>query len=52
MTAFNGWVHDRFGTAWMLHAEALFAIACVVLALVVLRKINLACMRNAGTLQP
>ena len=23
MTASDGWVHDRFGTAWMLHSEAL-----------------------------
>lgn len=40
MTASNGWVHDRFGTAWMLHSEALVAIVCVALALVVLRQIN------------
>ena len=26
MTASDGWVHDRFGTAWMLHSEALIAI--------------------------
>jgi MFS transporter, PAT family, beta-lactamase induction signal transducer AmpG len=42
MTAMNGWVHDRFGTAWMLHSEALLGIGCVVLALVVLRQINAA----------
>ena len=40
MTAANGWVHDRFGTAWMLHFEALIAIACIILALAVLRWIN------------
>jgi predicted 3-demethylubiquinone-9 3-methyltransferase (glyoxalase superfamily) len=40
MTASNGWVHDRFGTAWMLHSEALLAIACVFVALAVLRWIN------------
>ena len=40
MTAANGWVHDRFGTAWMLHIEALIAIACIILALAVLRWIN------------
>jgi hypothetical protein len=39
MTATNGWVHDRFGTAWMLHWEAL---ASVAIALVVLWKINAA----------
>jgi hypothetical protein len=36
----DGWVHDRFGTAWMLHSEALIAIICIVLGLVVLRWIN------------
>ena len=40
MTASNGWVHDRFGTASMLHSEALVAIFCIVLALAVLRWIN------------
>lgn len=40
MTASNGWIHDRFGTAWMLHWEALVAIVCIALALVVLRWIN------------
>jgi predicted MFS family arabinose efflux permease len=40
MTALDGWVHDRFGAAWMLYTEALVAIVCVVLALFVLRKIN------------
>jgi PAT family beta-lactamase induction signal transducer AmpG len=40
MTASDGWVHDRFGTAWMLHSEALIAILCIVLGLAVLRWIN------------
>jgi predicted 3-demethylubiquinone-9 3-methyltransferase (glyoxalase superfamily) len=40
MTAADGWVHDRFGTAWMLHAEALIAIVCILLALAVLQRIN------------
>src|SRR5256714_1876273 len=40
MTASDGWVHDRFGTAWMLHSEALIAIICIVIALAVLRWIN------------
>src|SRR5438552_248954 len=40
MTASDGWVHDRFGTAWMLHSDALIAIICIVLALAVLRWIN------------
>jgi hypothetical protein len=26
MTAVNGWVHDRFGTGWMLQTDALSAI--------------------------
>lgn len=46
MTALNGWVHDRFGTAWMLHLEALLGIGCVVIALVVLGRINAARPRN------
>jgi MFS transporter, PAT family, beta-lactamase induction signal transducer AmpG len=46
MTALDGWVHDRFGTAWMLHSEALLGIGCVVVALVVLRQINPARTRN------
>jgi len=40
MTASDGWVHDRYGTAWMLHSEALIAIVCIVLALAVLQWIN------------
>jgi len=40
MTASDGWVHDRYGTAWMLYYEALIAIVCIVLALAVLRWIN------------
>jgi MFS family permease len=40
MTASDGWVHDRFGTAWMLHSEALIAIICIVFGLTVLRWIN------------
>ena len=40
MTALNGWVHDRFGTAWMLAAEALAGLVCIALALFVLRLIN------------
>jgi PAT family beta-lactamase induction signal transducer AmpG len=40
MTASDGWVHDRFGTAWMLHSEALIAIVCMVLALAALRWIK------------
>jgi len=40
MTASDGWVHDRFGTAWMLHSEALVAIVCIVIALAILRSIH------------
>jgi PAT family beta-lactamase induction signal transducer AmpG len=29
MTAFNGWVHDRFGKIWMLNGEALPALVCI-----------------------
>jgi MFS family permease len=47
MTALNGWVHDRFGTAWMLHSEALLGIACVIVALVILRKISITDFRKS-----
>ena len=40
MTAIDGWLHDRFGTAWMLHGEAIAGVVFVVLALLVLQKIK------------
>jgi MFS transporter, PAT family, beta-lactamase induction signal transducer AmpG len=40
MTALNGWVHDRFGTAWMLQCDALSGAICIVIALLVLQKIK------------
>jgi MFS family permease len=40
MTALNGYVHDKYGTSWMLMGEALAAIVCVVIGLVVLRAIQ------------
>jgi len=40
MTAVDGWVHDRFGTGWMLQTDTLSAIVFVVVALFVLHKIN------------
>ena len=40
MTALDGWVHDRFGTGWMLIAEAIAGVVCVALALLVLQKIG------------
>ena len=33
MTSFDGWAHDRFGTAGMLWMEALAGILCVLLGL-------------------
>jgi MFS transporter, PAT family, beta-lactamase induction signal transducer AmpG len=42
MTAIDGWVHDRFSTAWMLHTDALSGVICIVFALVVFQKINAA----------
>jgi predicted 3-demethylubiquinone-9 3-methyltransferase (glyoxalase superfamily) len=42
MTALDGWVHDRFGTGWMLQTDALSAIVFVVVSLFVLQKINAA----------
>ena len=38
----DGWVHDRFGTGWMLQTDALSAILFVVVALFVPHKINAA----------
>ena len=52
MTAFNGWVHDRFGTAWMLQAEALAALFCIVIALLVLQMIKSSPARISSALQP
>ncbi|HEX4630066.1 MAG TPA: MFS transporter [Chthoniobacterales bacterium] len=40
MTALNGYVHDKYGPSWMLMGEALAAIVCVILGLIVLRKIQ------------
>ena len=42
MAAITGWVHDRFGTGWMLQTDALSAILFIVVALFVLHKINTA----------
>lgn len=39
MTALNGYVHDRFGTGWMLMNEALLAIVCISAGLLILRAI-------------
>jgi hypothetical protein len=39
-------VHDRFGTGWMLQADALSAIVFVVVPLFVLQKINAARARE------
>lgn len=48
MTALNGYVHDRYGTSWMLLNEALAAIACVILGILVLRAI----LNRARDLRP
>jgi PAT family beta-lactamase induction signal transducer AmpG len=42
MTTLDGWVHDRFGSAWMLHTDALTGIVCIVIGLFVLQKIRAA----------
>jgi len=52
MTAFDGWVHDRLGTAWMLQAEALAALIFIVIALLVLRVINGGQSLTSGVLLP
>jgi MFS transporter, PAT family, beta-lactamase induction signal transducer AmpG len=40
MTAFDGWVHDRLGGAWMLNGEALLALVFVAGGLIALQLIN------------
>jgi PAT family beta-lactamase induction signal transducer AmpG len=54
MTAFNGWVHDRYGGIWMLNAEALLALVCIAAGLFALQKINAARARrlNESSLLP
>ena len=54
MTAFNGWVHDRYGGVWMLNGEALLATVCIAAGLFTLQKINAARMRrlNENSLLP
>ena len=48
MTAADGWAHDWFGTSWMLAVDALSAVACIAIALLVLRKI----LGRRTTIQP
>lgn len=40
MTAANGWVHDRYGVAWMLQVEALAGVVAIVVALAALQTIT------------
>jgi len=40
MTALDGWVHDHFGTGWMLHTDGLTGAVCIVVAMFVLHLIN------------
>ncbi|MFL6590808.1 MAG: MFS transporter [Chthoniobacterales bacterium] len=40
MTALNGYIHDKYGTSWMLVIEALAGLVCVILGLFVLRAIQ------------
>jgi len=40
MTALDGWVHDKYGTSWMLHFDALSGIVCIIVAMFVLKKIK------------
>lgn len=40
MTAFDGWVHDRYGGVWMLNSEAILALVCIAAGLLVLQRIN------------
>ena len=40
MTAFDGWVHDRYGGVWMLNGEALLGLVFVAAGLLALSRIN------------
>lgn len=40
MTAANGWMHDRFSSAWMLQGEALAGVVAIAVALGVLERIR------------
>jgi predicted MFS family arabinose efflux permease len=42
MTALDSWVHDRFGSGWMLATDAWSGVLCIVLALAVLHWIKTA----------
>src|SRR5947199_9017546 len=42
MTALDGWVHDKYGTSWMLHFDALSGVVCIAIAKFVLQKIKAA----------
>ena len=48
MTALDGWVHDRYGTAWMLHFDGLAGVVCIVFAMLALYRI----LRRQATLIP
>lgn len=39
MTALDGWVHDRYGAAWMLHFDGLAGVVCIVFAMLALHLI-------------
>jgi MFS family permease len=52
MTAFDGWTHDRHGTAWMLHGDALAGLAAIALALPVLAWINRIARREQAVGSP
>lgn len=40
MTALDGWVHDRFSTAWMLAVDAMAGVIFIIVALAVLQWIR------------
>jgi len=42
MTTLDGWVHDRYGTSWMLHFDSLSGVVCIFFGLFVLQKIRTA----------
>ena len=48
MTALDGWVHDRYGTAWMLHFDGLAGVVCIAFAMLALYRI----LRREATLIP
>lgn len=40
MTALNGWTHDRYGPAAMLHLDGFSGVICIIVAMFILKRIK------------